>query len=75
METNVKQFDKLIEAYSNSILPNQNIHLVLLGDGERISIFKALVKQKKSEEKVHFLGYQNNPYKYLRNAKFFILSS
>lgn len=75
METNIKQFDKLIDAYSNSILPNQNIHLVLLGDGERISILKALAKQKNIEEKVHFLGYQNNPYKYLRNAKFFVLSS
>ena len=75
METNVKQFDKLIEAYSNSILPNQNIHLVLLGDGERISILIALAKQKNIEEKVHFLGYQNNPYKYLKNAKFFVLSS
>jgi N-acetylgalactosamine-N,N'-diacetylbacillosaminyl-diphospho-undecaprenol 4-alpha-N-acetylgalactosaminyltransferase len=75
METNIKQFDKLIEAYSNSILPNQNIHLVLLGDGERISILKALTKQKNIEDKVHFLGYQNNPYKYLRNAKFFVLSS
>ena len=75
METNVKQFDKLIEAYSNSILPNQNIHLVLLGDGERISILKALAKQNNIEEKVHFLGFQENPYSYLKNAKFFILSS
>jgi N-acetylgalactosamine-N,N'-diacetylbacillosaminyl-diphospho-undecaprenol 4-alpha-N-acetylgalactosaminyltransferase len=75
MESNIKQFDKLIDAYSNSILLNQNIHLVLLGDGERISILKALVKQKNIEEKVHFLGYQNNPYKYLRTAKFFVLSS
>jgi N-acetylgalactosamine-N,N'-diacetylbacillosaminyl-diphospho-undecaprenol 4-alpha-N-acetylgalactosaminyltransferase len=75
MESNIKQFDKLIDAYSNSILSNQNIHLVLLGDGEQISILKALVKQKNIEEKVHFLGYQNNPYKYLRNAKFFVLSS
>jgi N-acetylgalactosamine-N,N'-diacetylbacillosaminyl-diphospho-undecaprenol 4-alpha-N-acetylgalactosaminyltransferase len=54
MESNIKQFDKLIEAYSNSILPNQNIHLVLLGDGERISILKALAKQKKSEKKYIF---------------------
>jgi len=75
METNIKQFDKLIEAYSNSILPNQNIHLVLLGVGERISILKALAKQKNIEGKVHFLGYQNNPYKYLKKAKFFVLSS
>ena len=75
METNIKQFDKLIEAYSNSILPNQNIHLVLLGDGERISILKALAKQNNIVEKVHFLGFQENPYKYLKNAKFFVLSS
>ena len=75
METNIKQFDKLIEAYSNSRLPNQNIHLVLLGDGEQISILKTLAKQNNIEEKVHFLGFQENPYKYLKNAKFFVLSS
>jgi glycosyltransferase involved in cell wall biosynthesis len=75
IETNVKQFDKLITAYSNSNLPNQNIHLVLLGDGERLSILKALAKQKNIEEKVHFLGFQENPYKYLKNARFFVLSS
>ncbi len=75
METNVKQFDKLIEAYSNSILPTNNIHLILLGDGERISIFKALAKQKNIEEKVHFLGFLENPYTYLKNARFFVLSS
>ena len=75
METNVKQFDKLIEAYSNSILPNQNIDLILLGDGERISILKSLVKQNNLEGKVHFLGHQENPYTYLKNAKFFVLSS
>ena len=33
METDVKQLDKLIISYSNSNLPNLNIHLVLLGDG------------------------------------------
>jgi len=75
MDTNVKQFDKLIEAYSNSILPNQNIDLILLGDGERISILKLLVKQNNLEGKVHFLGHQENPYTYLKNAKFFVLSS
>jgi N-acetylgalactosamine-N,N'-diacetylbacillosaminyl-diphospho-undecaprenol 4-alpha-N-acetylgalactosaminyltransferase len=75
METNVKQFDKMIEAYSNSILPNHNIHLVLLGDGVRIASLKSLVKQNNLEDKVHFLGFQENPYKYLKNARFFVLSS
>lgn len=75
METNIKQFDKLIEAYANSVLPTNNIHLVLLGEGQRMSILKALAKQKNIEDKVHFLGFQNNPYKYLKKAKFFVLSS
>lgn len=75
METKVKQFDKLIEAYSNSILPNRNIHLILLGAGDLMSVLKTLVKQHDLEEKVHFLGFQDNPFKYLKNAKFFVLSS
>lgn len=75
METNIKQFDKLIEAYSESILPKSNIHLVLLGDGEQKLMLQKLAKDKNVDDKVHFLGYQNNPFKYLKNAKFFVLSS
>lgn len=75
METNVKQFDKLVEAYSNSILPFHAIHLVFVGDGKRKSMLQDLVKQKKVADKVHFLGYQNNPVKFIKNAKFLVLSS
>lgn len=75
METNIKQFDKLIEAYSKSILPKSNIHLVLLGEGERKMTLQKFAKEKKIEDKVHFLGYKNNPFKYLKKAKFFVLSS
>lgn len=75
METPIKQFDKLIEAYSNSVLPMKNIHLVLLGDGIKKSSLFDLVKQKNLENKIHFLGYQNNPFKYLKKSKFLVLSS
>lgn len=75
METNIKQFDKLIEAYSKSLLPKSNIHLVLLGEGERKMTLQKFAKEKKIEDKVHFLGYKNNPFKYLKKAKFFVLSS
>ena len=30
----LKQFDKLVVSYSNSILPQKNIHLVILGVGD-----------------------------------------
>lgn len=75
METNIKQFDKLIEAYAHSILPQKGIHLVILGKGKRINILSQLAKEKKIEDKVHFLGFKENPFKYLKNAKFFVLSS
>lgn len=75
METNIKQFDKLIDSYAESILPKSNIHLVLLGDGERKLMLQKLAKDKNVDDKVHFLGYQRNPFKYLKNAKFFVLSS
>ena len=75
METNIKQFDKLIEAYAESILPKSNIHLVLLGDGERKLILQKFAKDRNVDDKVHFLGYQKNPFQYLKNAKFFVLSS
>ena len=34
-----------------------------------------LAKQMNISDKVHFLGFQKNPYSYLKNAKFFVLSS
>ncbi|WP_338645842.1 glycosyltransferase [Flavobacterium sp. KS-LB2] len=75
METNIKQFDKLIEAYAKSVLSTNNIHLVLLGDGEHKQMLLNVAKTRNIAEKVHFLGYQDNPFKYLKKARFFVLSS
>ena len=75
METNIKQFDKLIEAYAKSILIRSDIHLVLLGDGVHKSKLKELANRRNVAAKVHFLGFQDNPYQFLSRAKFFVLSS
>jgi glycosyltransferase involved in cell wall biosynthesis len=75
METNIKQFDKLIEAYSKSILSTNNIHLVLLGDGKQKQKLLNVAKARNIGDKVHFLGFQDNPFKYLKKARFFVLSS
>ncbi|MFV5696103.1 glycosyltransferase [Flavobacterium sp. LB3P122] len=73
-ENAIKQFDKLILSYANSILPNKQIHLVIIGNGER-ALLEKIAKEKKVDNFVHFLGYQNNPFKYLIKAKFLVLSS
>lgn len=72
---NVKQFDKLIEAYSNSILPANNIKLLILGDGIQRDKLQKIVENKGLNNKIVFRGFQENPYVYMHNALFYVLSS
>jgi glycosyltransferase involved in cell wall biosynthesis len=73
--SNVKQFDKLIVAYSNSNLPQKGILLVLLGDGELNEFYKETAIRCGVADMIHFLGFKSNPYKYFKNALFLILCS
>lgn len=75
MNEEVKQFDKLIEAYSKSVLPNKNVKLILLGDGKKQSEYKALAEQLGLKDLVAFKGFMDNPFPYYQNALFTVLSS
>ena len=72
---NVKQFDKLIKSYANSILYKNEIHLVILGEGDLKKELENVALENNVLDKVHFLGFQNNPYKYIKKAKFLVLCS
>lgn len=72
---NIKQFDLLIEAYSKSILPQNNIQLVLLGNGFKEKKLPELAEKLGISEHVVFLGFQENPYKFYKNALFYVLTS
>ena len=73
--TNVKQFDKLITAYTKSRLHTNEIHLIILGKGKNENYLRDIAKQEQVENLVHFLGFQENPYKYMSRAEFLVLSS
>jgi glycosyltransferase involved in cell wall biosynthesis len=73
-ENNIKQFDKLILSYASSVLKDKQIHLVIVGEGESEEL-KKVAKDSNVADFVHFLGYQNNPFNYLKNAQFLVLSS
>ncbi|WP_197276619.1 glycosyltransferase [Flavobacterium sp. KJJ] len=73
-ENQIKQFDQLISSYSKSILPQKNIHFVIVGNGDKSKLKKAILENKVSDF-VHLLGYQSNPFKYVSKAKFLVLSS
>jgi len=73
-ENPIKQFDLLIEYYGKTNLPMQNVHLVILGTGDEVKL-KQVISQNQLSEKVHLLGYQDNPFSFISKAKFLVLSS
>lgn len=75
MESPIKQIDKLIEAYSISELPKQNIQLIILGEGKYKINYQKLVKKLNLSHLVLFKGMVLNPFPYYKNAIFYVLSS
>lgn len=75
MHINVKQFDKLIAVYAKSDLPNQNIKLVIVGEGVLLSNLKQLAKDWNLDDKILFKGSVANPFPYYKKALFTVLSS
>ena len=67
---------KLLKAFSlyakNS---KENVHLVLMGQGEYVDNLKGLAENLGIEDKTTFLPFSINPYKYMRHASLFVLSS
>lgn len=71
----IKQFDQLILAFSNSILPVKNIKLVIIGEGPFKESYMKLCVEAGIEAKVEFLGFLANPFPYYKNAYFTVLCS
>jgi glycosyltransferase involved in cell wall biosynthesis len=62
----------LIEAFS---LCKIDSYLIILGAGEKEQELKNLTKKYDIENRVFFLGFQKNPFKFLYKADIFVLSS
>jgi N-acetylgalactosamine-N,N'-diacetylbacillosaminyl-diphospho-undecaprenol 4-alpha-N-acetylgalactosaminyltransferase len=69
----VKNHKLLIEAFS--LVENTKSNLYILGDGPLKKELEDFVKSLSLENRVKFLGFQPNPYKYLKKAKVFVLTS
>lgn len=72
--TESKGFNYLIEAFYK-VREKVESQLIILGDGELDVVLKELVKKLSLENDVHFLGWQENPYKFFKFADVFVLSS
>jgi glycosyltransferase involved in cell wall biosynthesis len=75
----IKQFDKLILAYSRSILPQKGIKLIFVGEGAVDSNYKTSCMQLcvdlGLESSIEFKGFMTNPFPYFKNALFTVLCS
>lgn len=69
-----KDYPNLLMAF-NKILQKQPIRLVILGKGSEKSKLERLADKLGLSENIAFLGFQENPYKYMKKASVFVLSS
>ena len=67
-----KAHDVLLKAYAKSSMAYP---LVLLGKGKMLDQTKELAKKLGISDKVIFLGFNKNPYPFMKDAKGFVLSS
>jgi glycosyltransferase involved in cell wall biosynthesis len=67
-----KRQDILLHAYAKGKFSED---LVILGEGSWRTKLQKLARSLGIEKRVHFLGWQNNPYAWMKRAKLFVLSS
>lgn len=75
-----KGFDLLVKAFAYLSSIHNNIDLFIIGDieYEKGSVYKEvleIVKNENIENRVHCLGFQKNPYPFIKYADCFVLSS
>lgn len=71
-----KSFERLLSILSRLKKETMyDIKLLLLGTGRLEGMLKARAKQLEVNEAVVFLGYKENPYRYIKNADLFVCSS
>ncbi|ATO19571.1 hypothetical protein BS636_07845 [Acinetobacter sp. LoGeW2-3] len=68
----IKQVDHAITAFSMS---NTNGRMAIVGDGTERQKLEELTKELKIADRVDFLGWVDNPYKFISESKCLILTS
>jgi glycosyltransferase involved in cell wall biosynthesis len=70
-----KGYDRLIPVVGKLITEGFNLNLWIVGEGTQREYLEELIKKWKLEGRVKLLGYQSNPYPYIKAGDFFVCSS
>ncbi len=70
-----KGYDRLINVLARIKSEGIPFNLKILGDGSQRRDLEAMIKEKSLENEIELLGFNNNPYPYIKNADLFVCSS
>ena len=73
--TKQKNYKFLLDAFFNILQMKKNINLLIIGEGEDRKEIELKIKKLNINENVKLLGYQDNIYKYLKNAYCYLSTS
>lgn len=71
----VKGYDRLLRCIKKLKDDGLNFQLWIIGDGDERVNLKNYIKNNKLEDYVKLLGFQDNPYKFIRQSDLFVCSS
>lgn len=70
-----KRLDDLIKAYQLIETKHPETELIFIGDGDQRTLLEKQGEQFQLQHKIHFLGYQKNPFAYIAQSDILVLSS
>lgn len=70
-----KRIDDLITAFSQLEKRQPDAELIIVGDGDLRSEMETYAHDLALDQKIHFLGFQQNPFAYLAQSDLLVLSS
>ncbi len=73
--TKQKNYTFLIKAFYEIQKKDNDINLFILGDGDERSELLKRIKELELVDKIFLIGHQENVYKYIKDAKIFVLTS
>ena len=73
--TDVKDPIRLINVFKMVVEKRKNAKLAIVGDGDLKDAVKECIVSNKLEKNVDLLGFQKNPYKFMKNTKLMLMTS
>jgi glycosyltransferase involved in cell wall biosynthesis len=73
--TDQKGFSTLVRSFRHVIDKEENVRLIIIGEGKRRDELERLVQRLGIKKYVSLPGFTDKPFEYMRNADLFVLSS